>query len=257
MNVTRNVTYNLDILGRNVILTFSQDGETLAGNGEDLTVWNTSTGQILSEIETERLSVNQRPIVSPDGHYVALVEDHQLKIWDTSTGQIVSELTSTPVNAIAFHPTLDIVVIADRYNISVNNIQTGKRIHTLSPSGFIVPYDDTLHFSHTDDYLIFGSGTGAIRIWNWESGSIVTTLETHHAGGNNIALSKDESIMLTSDIDGNLLVWDYGNLELLESIPTRSIRIEKVILSTDNKMVFVLSADGVISLWGVPSSEKR
>ena len=260
VNETDQTIHRLEIPGRYVLTTFSADGEVLAGNGEDLTVWKTDTGEILSEIATERLSLNQRPILSPDGRYVALVEGPDaagfLRIWDTSNGQVVSELHSFPVSAIAFHPTLDIVAIADNDRIRLWNIQTGERLNTFTPSGLINSFNDTLTFSNTGDQLIFGSHKGAIHIWNWETATLVDTLEGHETVVNEIVLSDDETIMLSSDFDGYLLLWDYANLKLLKSVWTGRVGIDRVILSPDKRMIFILGVDGVVTLWGVESDNQ-
>jgi WD40 repeat protein len=179
-----------------------------------------------------------------------------LRIWDTASGEIASELPPVSIFVFAFHPLRDVIAVAGRDNtISLWDIPTGQQLQVLRPSGFVALFTDTLTFSDGGVVLIFGGGTGDIRIWEWESGTVLATVEAHELAVIRVVLSDDETLMVTSDIDGNMALWDYPSMERLATVLTGPVGIESLVMTADKRMVFVLGTDGTIRIWGVPSTE--
>ena len=158
-------------------LTYSPDGRTLAGAGENgaAYLWDVSSGKLTGTAqagEGATLAVDY----SPYGHaFVSGGDDSIVRLWDASSRAVKAELKGHKgaVRAAAYSP-------------------DGRRIASAG-----------------DD--------GTLRIWSVETNELERELKGHDAWVNAVAFSPDSRSLISGGKDGRILLWRFDDQPVLWS----------------------------------------
>ena len=152
-------------------LLFSPDGSQLAifGNAAAIQLWNVEPPQLRATIPVEPVDV----AFSPDGRHLAYTIDDTVYLWHLREKQVVKELTNGVfVTAIAFHPTLPILVTGHQtgpvtfWNVDTGQIQQRFDTGWQSPEKLRLSLDGTfiaILFKNRDVVHLFETATGVLR----------------------------------------------------------------------------------------------
>ncbi|MEM9952732.1 MAG: NB-ARC domain-containing protein [Chloroflexota bacterium] len=179
-----------------------------ASSDDTLKVWNWQTGELLRTLEGHTNSVNSVVLsgvyaVSGSGTRSRLVsqfvpQDYTLKVWNWQTGELLRTL--------------------EGHTNSVNSVALSG-VHAVSASGFDTdPFSD---FVSKDDYVL--------RVWNWQTGELILTLDGHTDAVNGVALSEEYAVSASSD--STLKVWNWQTGELLRTLEGHTNAVNSVALS--------------------------
>lgn len=152
-------------------IQFSPDGSQMAifGNRAAIQLWNVEPPRLRATIPVETVNV----AFSPDGRYLAYTIDDTVYLWHLRQKQVVKELTNgVRVTAIAFHPTLPILVSGHQTGpVTFWNVDTGqiqRRFDTswqspvklrFSPDGTFI----AILSKNADAVHLFETATGVLR----------------------------------------------------------------------------------------------
>ena len=152
-------------------IQFSPDGSQLAifGNKAAIQLWKVEPPRLRATIPVETVNA----AFSPDGRYLAYTIDDTVYLWHLRQKQVVGELTNGElVTAIAFHPTLPILVGGHQtgpvtfWNVNTGQIQ--RRFDTswqfpvklrFSPDGTFI----AILSKNADAVHLFETATGVLR----------------------------------------------------------------------------------------------
>ena len=152
-------------------IQFSPDGSQLAifGNKAAIQLWNVEPPRLWATIPVETPHV----AFSPDGRHLAYTTDDTVYLWHLRQRQVVRELTNGElVTAIAFHPTLPILVGGHRtgpltfWNVDTGQIQRRLDTRWRSPEKLRFSPDGTfiaILFENSDVVRLFETATGVLQ----------------------------------------------------------------------------------------------
>jgi WD40 repeat protein len=159
---------------------FSPDSNTLAiANGEYIRLRDPSsesiTGTILSEVPVYTIEY------SPDGKKLAAGDiSNGIQIWDPSQAfRTGAETYPTPLKLAG---------------------------HTARPTSFLALIWD-IAFNLQGTVLASAGGDGIVRLWDVNSGELLSTLAGHEDAVTSLSFSPDGSILVSGGLDGRLLLW--------------------------------------------------
>ena len=156
-------------------------------------------------------------------------------------------LTSGSVNAIALHPAQPILASADPKSLCLWDVTTQQRLITL-PDHRV----RSLIFTPDGLTLLSAGDDKTIRLWDWRSGEIITTLMGHTGTGHtgsvrSLALSPNGHLASAS-WDKTIRLWDWRSGELTQVLK-HGLQVTAVAFSPDGQWLASASCDRTARLW--------
>ncbi|MEM7102251.1 MAG: WD40 repeat domain-containing protein [Bacteroidota bacterium] len=201
----------------------SPDGSKLLTSNLDghLALWDAQTGEIMHVINADQGSVNE-VAWSPNGLFFASGGSNSAKVWDARSLELKQEFrTAGNVFSIDFSPNGEIIATAsDNYFAEIHEFDSGERIK-LFPG--LHTYVD---FSKDGNQLLTASWLREINVWDANSFELIS--KTSNASLKkpsslkkqfSAIWSTDESIVLTTSIDGKIRLHDPINFEQTQAFP--------------------------------------
>ena len=268
-------------------VVFSPDGQTLASADDDETVhlWNAKTGGEPIHTLTAHTDKVLSVAFSPDGQTLASASDDEtVRLWNVKTGEPIYTFSDYPAQQrVAFSPDGNILAIGSYGSIHLWDVETAKRLHTLSGySGVITG----VSFSPDGQTLAGGSDVGVLGLWD-VTGEPRPIITEHISSVQEISFSPDGQTLAIQDQinnvhlwnartealhhtpfisksmsfspDGQVLasqshnsidLWDLQTEALLDTITTDKIS-RGISFSPDSQMIAAIDANGVVLLWDV------
>ncbi len=215
-------------------LALSKDGKTLASSGADgkIILWNTETLTPFRELNTRGDSmVNSLVFIDEDKRLVSGGDDFALRLWDVASGRIlrVFEGHSGRVRGLAT------VAADDEQVCSVSNDRSLRCWEmTLSDyqqldekPAFTNLNNSTTAISADGRYVVLGSATGKLQVYDRETGNLSPPIVAHknRISENTLIFSPDNQYLLSAGYDGKLKrrTWQAGQLGQVENIQEDNI----------------------------------
>ncbi|WP_285567416.1 WD40 repeat domain-containing serine/threonine protein kinase [Actinoallomurus iriomotensis] len=270
-------------------VTFSRDGRTLAGTGEDgkARLWDVATRTPAKTFTHQVVNPWPKPLdqvtgynprftftlsaaFSPDGTGLAVANgDGTIDLWDLATGNATtlpyldkSEEWNTAVAIVAFDRTGG--TLAATYNgagvrlwdVSARKSETAL---TTGPDYWV----QSLAFSPSGDLLATASGNGnpgntaedgLLQLWDSSSHTKIATLSDANTDVNSLAFSPDGRTLANLRNDGLLQLWDVTRRSPTRIFTTPGSDATCVAFGPDGILASGFK-DGTVRLWDVTRRE--
>ncbi|HSJ04408.1 MAG TPA: WD40 repeat domain-containing serine/threonine protein kinase [Verrucomicrobium sp.] len=233
----------------------SGDGRRVAscGEGPRVQVWDTATGHLVWQRETESEAV-VRLALSSDGSRLATVSGpggNMLDIWDLP-GEARLWPSFRPGGAIH-----DLDFSPDGRRIAVASHDSYARVFDVA-SG--LPLTESMrhpgavrevHFNQDGTRLATsGVGETSVRLWNAATGTALTPWISHPSALGRSCLSPDGEWLLTSGDDGGMRLW-HVPLDGARQRLNHGARLALATFLPQDKMALTLGSDGAAVVWEV------
>ena len=200
-----------------------------------------------------QLSIPQEPIYSlawsDDGKWLACGGYRVVRVWDVQGSKPAGELRgfSGRVNALAFAPGTTTLFAGDG-DASVDghvrqfSIPDGKIVRDWGAHGDAVL---GLHVSRDGKVLVTGGGDKLVKVWEWETGTLLATMEGHAAQVTAVAINAEGTRIASTGADRETRVWDLKTREKVAWIPPQTAGAGAVAW-LDKSRVLLAGDDGVV-----------
>ncbi|MCX6922356.1 MAG: WD40 repeat domain-containing protein [Verrucomicrobia bacterium] len=232
-------------------VAFSPDGKRLyTGSVKESSIWNVETGQRIAVLKDALLYLGYAAF-SPDGHRLAarfgsggdsntLVaqkatgikseEYPALKVWDADTG---AELATYRGSVLAF------TMLPDSRTALSQDFSAGI-IWDLDSGGEVRKIGTGPGVFSPDFRRLCGTG-GEIKVLDFESGKVVSTLRGHSDRSHPSGFSPDGRRVWTSSANGTAKLWDADTGRELFSLKTGIGMEAKPMFSADGQNVLLIA----------------
>jgi WD40 repeat protein len=168
----------------------------------------------------------------------------------------ITEPRPLPLTALA--ATTDGAMIATaKFGLVEIKTQQGELVRTVPIERFKI---SSLKFSGDGTRLLVGGGAagcqGVARIYDIESGEMLTELQGHRDAVEVAVFSPDESLVATGGFDRDILLWNSSTGEAIRDFHGHNGAILDLAFSSDGKVLVSASSDQTIKLWNVSTGER-
>ncbi len=232
-------------------LAFSGDGEQLltACEKAKVRVWDTMSGSEENSFTAESSFIKNITFSPDDEKLVALDDWGQIFIWGYPSAELIQKIG-----------------IYNDYFLSLAVSNDGSKIFFLDGDYESVMIDRSGNllwtnrdddadqilgpaFSHDGRTLIGGTYGGYVNFRDVNDGFENNYFDAHDDWIRSIAISPDETKIVTASDDNTLKVWDYNSFDLLFTLEGHSDYVRTVAFSPDGKLIASGGDDKTVRLW--------
>lgn len=247
---------------RAVAVTADGSGLASADDGKTVTLWDSQTGQITSEIVLDNSPLTL-DFNGEGSHLVAAGFTGNLHVVDAASGTIAGEIKHAAgvARSVAFRPDSSQIAVAlssgtlELHDVNVNGGQaTGSGVTPIDLGDgqalWSVAYDVA------GDALVVGADTGLVHVVD-TAGAPLGPGPLSGAEGPIYAasFSSDGSQVAAVDGNGMLHLWNRSTGEVLFSTVASSQALRAVAFSSDGSLIATAGDDGVMALRSADTGE--
>ncbi|KAG0221636.1 hypothetical protein BGX31_009658, partial [Mortierella sp. GBA43] len=199
------------------------DTKIVSGSRDNtIKIWDPSSGRCLRTYTGHNASV--LCLQYDESRIVSGSSDTTIIVWDLENGKVVQRLTGHADSVLSLRFEKDVVVSCSKdRTVKIWKISTGEMIRTLSGHRAAV---NAVQFSSesaaaspfpgSPRVVVSASGDKTIKIWSFETGECLRTLEGHARG---IACIQFEgNIVVSGSSDRSIRIWDVARGECIRTL---------------------------------------
>ena len=220
-------------------------------------IWSCAWGQLqLDDVSNDDDAEETEPVIV-DCIVTSSVDD-LIKVWYLEKDgrlELQKTLTGHSLGVISVALNSDSTICASSSLDSVLilwNLKAGTKIKSV----MVGPIELwTITFSPDDNYIISGSHSGKINLFNVESTKLEQTFDTRGKFTMSIAYSPDGKYIASGALDGVIYVFDVQNAKLTHTLEGHAMPIRTLSFSPDCKYLLTGSDDGHMKVYAVQHTE--
>ncbi|MBD2033766.1 NACHT domain-containing protein [Leptolyngbya sp. FACHB-321] len=247
-------------------VTYSPDGQCLASSSYDQTLklWEAETGQCTRTLHGHGNRV-WSVAFSPTRQWLASGgDDHAAKLWDVKTGQCIKTIKGHTNAVLALALSSDGHHLASGYEdqtirlwdtVTEACVQTlhGHRDRVWSVAFNPQASDDG---SCADELtLASGSADRTIKLWHWQTGHCLNTLEGHSSWVWAMAFHPQRPLLASGSYDRTVKLWDLDAGKCVQTLEEHTAPVISVAFSPNGAWLASSSFDTTIKLWDVQTGQ--
>jgi WD40 repeat protein len=234
---------------------FSADARVLVSGSDDLTLWDTSSGHILTALSQESwvtaLAIAPDPAFLTTGH-----DDGSIRYWDFA-GHANLRTTrhhEMPISALAIRPDGKVLAAAseDR-TITLWDLTTGKHLGTLTGHTDRIP---ALAWHPTKHVLVSAGWDTTARVWDTDSLQPLMLLNNHGPQVTALAFTANGDRLACADSSFKVHLWDFATFKTLHRLVSSPAEIRSLAFSPDGGTL-AGTGDRIIHLWDTATGTSR
>ncbi|NMB54283.1 MAG: PQQ-binding-like beta-propeller repeat protein [Leptolinea sp.] len=234
-------------------VAFNKDATLLAAGNQDgrISLWDPKTGNQIALLEGHTGDVAALTF-SNNGRFLASGgADNNIIVWDVTSGQKVYVIRghSGGIRSLAFNNDGNRLASTGGWvdiTLKMWDMASGTGLYNIT--GF-TKGDIELALRQGTNMLASAGGDGIIRVWNFDTRELVTTLEKHRRAIRAISFSLDGNLLASTSEDGETFVWETNGWTLSKNLQTKGSN--SLLFSTDNLVLAVAGQD--VEFWDMGS----
>jgi WD40 repeat protein len=210
--------------------SLSPDGSQLVCGGADKAVrlFDVATGKLIRKMDHHEdwsfgavFGVNGKRLVS-------VGRDRAAKLTDATTGAFVENvnLLKDPLTAIVRHPKKDWILIGGEERVPYLYMMDRPRAMRIADDSTLIRKFEAqdgpiiaLAYSPDAKYIAVGSAAGDVRIYNADTGDLVSKCSGHRGGIYTLQFYTDSQRLITAGFDGMVRIYDLSGKLDKEFVP--------------------------------------
>jgi WD40 repeat protein len=265
-----------------ISLSISDDGKRLAtgsgGGGKyrpgarNAQVWDLAAGKQLQVFKGHTSSVRAVSL-SPDGKRLLTgSEDDTVRLWDVATGREIRILKGRTARVTAVTLSRDgkwalsasgELGITGTSSVPEHEWEFSARLWSLDKGEKLRVFSHyrtngvwAVALSPDNKWLVTGSSTKEVRVWDVSTGKKVRELKGHMRGVLSVVLSRDGRCLATGSEDRTARLWDFANGKEIHVLHGHRGPVHAVVLSRDGKWLATGAEDATARLWDVKTGKE-
>jgi WD40 repeat protein len=263
-------------------LAYTNDGKTLIGaaglyeaSGE-IHLWGAQTGKLQRVLSPPakdygqsagELSSRKALALSRDGKVLASMTPKQIRLWDVSSWKLIKSLDfpNERVYCMALSPDGSLLATGfgmEEKNLKLWNVPTGTLRREWTIAG---GQANSLVFSIDGKTLIgslyAGGGTGLMRWWNAQTGTIIHTCQIGRMNTDidNVRISPDGQTLAAgaSEYDNAVTLLDATSGRIKFTPAAISDNIEALSFSPNGRLLADAQNDGTVRIWDMQTGQLK
>lgn len=228
---------------------FSGDCRVLASASDDLTIWDTSSGQMLTSLEQP--SWVSALAFHPDASFIATGhDDGGIGYWDASGHHAIFpkrlQFHKKPISALAISPNGKLLAAASEdKNVTLWDLATGKYIGCLTGH---TDHISGLAWHPSGDFVVSAGWDTTARVWDAHSLQPIILLNSHATQVNAVAFNHDGRWLACADSSQSICLWDFATKKRVHQFKIPDAEIQTIAFSADGKHL-ACNGDRIIHLW--------
>lgn len=254
-------------------VSFSPNGLHLFSSSYDQTIkqWSVTTGQCTKTLQ-EHANRVWSIALSTNGNLASGGDDHAAKLWDLATGQCTKTIKGHTNSVMAIALTSEHQYLASGHEdqtVRLWDLSTHECIQTLRGhtnriwSVAFAPRSSQVCVDTQEptqsDLLATASADRTIKLWDWQTGHCLKTLEGHTSWVWSVAFSPERStstsrtrqLLASGSYDRTIKLWDVDAGKCIQTLQEHSAPVVSVAFSPNGDGLASSSFDTSIKLWQV------
>ncbi|HEV7682045.1 MAG TPA: caspase family protein [Pyrinomonadaceae bacterium] len=245
-------------------LTFSYDGKLLASAGSDrnIKLWEVATWREIRSVSASKDSINSisfsrdnRSLASASGSGSVAGLENGIKLWKVETGQQAGNFAGRTNRSYGITVSPDgrrlayITTNTRTTLINIWDLKLGQKIHVFEVSAWLF----SIVFSPDGTRLLGGCRDGTAKLFDANSGQLITVFRPHNDTVFSAAFSRDGKRMATACGDKTIRVWDVSSGSVLRTLTGHTDEVLSVAFNPRGDLLASTGMDKSIRLWDVNS----
>lgn len=119
-----------------------------------------------------------------------------------------------------------------------------------SPDEWVVPTDTVSCVAiSADNQTLAGGSWKIVRLWHFDTGELLRTLNAHSHWVLSVAISPDLNTLVSSSADQTIKLWNLKTGQVIHTLTNHKSWVNVVTISPDGQTIISGSADQTIKLW--------
>jgi len=136
---------------------------------------------------------------------------------------------------------------------TTNRLHPSKRIIILSNTNNGVK---TLAFSNDENFLISGTITGKLEVWDINKRTLVKTISLHNKAINKLKFLSQEAFFISAGNDGKIFLVDFQETQKSKLIGNHEGIVRDFDVSDDNSFLVSIGSDNKLIIWDLNEFKK-
>ncbi|KIM25035.1 hypothetical protein M408DRAFT_226597 [Serendipita vermifera MAFF 305830] len=244
-------------------VAFSPDGRRIVSGSSDNTIriWDAESGEtIIGPLKRHSKPVNSVAFSRDGRRVVSASSDFTIRLWNADTGKVIKVLVGhdSHILTVDFSPKGEWIVSGSKDGtILLWEVESAKVTREASRETIqkqVWGRRGSVHaisFSPDGRRVVSGSLYGTIRVWDAETGEMITESPKEHTDAvNSVKFSPDGRRVISGSEDSTIRVWDAETGEMItESPKEHTDAVNSVKFSPDGRRIVSGSDDKTLRVW--------